>query len=64
MLKHKFKIGDLVELKQHHGIDAPRGPYEVVAQLPEETGIPKYRIKLWHEKYERVAEETHLTPFQ
>jgi hypothetical protein len=64
MFARKFKIGDLVELKQHQRIDAPRGPYEIVAQLPEEAGIPKYRIKLWHEQYERVAEEIHLTPFQ
>ena len=35
MAKHKFRIGDLVELKQSIAVNAPRGPYEVVRLLPE-----------------------------
>ena len=60
MAKHRFKIGELVELKQHRGVDAPRGPYEIVALLPEEAGVPRYRIKSSREGNQRVAEETQL----
>jgi hypothetical protein len=60
MAKHKFKIGELVELKQHRGVDAPRGPYEIVTLVPEEGGVPLYRIKSWREYNQRVAEETQL----
>jgi hypothetical protein len=62
MAKHRFKIGELVELKQHRGIDAPRGLYEIVALLPEEGGVPRYRIKSSREDNQRVAEETQLQP--
>jgi hypothetical protein len=47
--QHKFKIAELVELKQHRGVDAPRGPYEIVALFPEDGGVPVYRIKGWRE---------------
>ena len=60
MAKHYFKIGELVELKQHRGVDAPRGPYEIVALLPEEAGVPRYRIKSSRENKQRVAEESQL----
>ena len=45
MAKHKFRIGDLVELKQSIAVNAPRGPYEVVRLLPESGGVPIYRIR-------------------
>jgi hypothetical protein len=64
MTRRTFKIGDLVELKPDRGVDAPRGPYEIVALLPEEAGVSLYRIKLWHEQHERVADETQLRPFR
>jgi hypothetical protein len=60
MAKHRFKIGELVELKQHRGADAPRGPYEILAQLPEEGSVPLYRIKSSREDNQRVAEESQL----
>jgi hypothetical protein len=63
MTRRKFKIGELVELVQRAGMNAPRGPYEIVRLLPEEHGVPLYRIKLWHEETERVAEEIQLRPF-
>jgi hypothetical protein len=62
MAKHRFKIGELVGLKRHRGVDAPRGPYEIVALLPEEGGVPRYRIKSSREDNQRVAEETLLQP--
>jgi hypothetical protein len=63
MTERKFRIGELVELNRAPGIDAPRGPYEIVGLLPGEDGVPMYRIKSWHEQHERVADEAHLTPF-
>jgi hypothetical protein len=60
MAKHRFKIGELVELTQHRFVDAPRGPYEIVALLPEEGGVPLYRIKSSREDNQRVAEESQL----
>ena len=63
MVRRKFKLGDLVELKHVHGISAPRGPYEIVRLLPEERGVPYYRIKLCHEDTERVVDEVQLKPF-
>jgi hypothetical protein len=56
-------MGDLVELKQLAGTNAPRGPYEIVRLLPDDHGVPVYRIQRWHEEYERVAEETQLRRF-
>jgi hypothetical protein len=60
MTKHKFQIGNLVELKQSIAVNAPRGPYEVVRLLPESAGVPIYRIKNSFDNHERVAEETQL----
>jgi hypothetical protein len=60
MAKHRFKMGELVELKQHRGVDAPRGQYEIVALLPKEGGVPLYRIKSSRENKQRVAEESQL----
>ena len=57
MVRRRFKIGELVELKQAPGINAPRGPYVIVRLLPEEGGVPLYRIKVWYEENKRVAEE-------
>ena len=58
MAKHKFRIGDLVELKQSIAVNAPRGPYEVVRLLPESGGVPIYRIRSSFDNHERVADET------
>jgi hypothetical protein len=60
MAKHKFQIGNVVELKQSIAVKAPPGPYEVVRLLPESGGIPIYRIKNGLDNHERVVDETHL----
>jgi hypothetical protein len=62
MTGRKFKIADLVELRRVPGIDAPRGPYEIVRLLPEADGVPTYRLRSWHEDHERIADETQLRP--
>ena len=58
---HRFKLGELVRLKQAFPINAPRGPYEVVRLLPVDGDVPLYRIKSRDENHERVAKETELT---
>jgi hypothetical protein len=63
MPTHKFKLGDLVQLKQTYAISAGRGPYEILRLLPEGDGVSLYRIKNSDENYERVAKETELRRF-
>jgi hypothetical protein len=60
LLKHKFRIGNVVELKQSIALRAPRGPYDVVRLLPESGGVPIYRIKSGVDDHERVVDETQL----
>ena len=64
MIRRKFKIGELVELKQLRGIDAPRGPYGIVRLLPEVGRDPQYRIKSRHDEHERVVKEFKLTRYR
>jgi len=61
MLTHKFKIGELVRLKQTPATSAPRGPYEIVRLLPPDSDVPLYRIKHKAENHERVAKEIELS---
>jgi hypothetical protein len=58
---HKFKLGELVRLKQTPATGAPGGPYEIVRLLPPDSGAPLYRIKHKAENHERVAKETELS---
>ena len=60
---HKFKLGELVDLKQTPAIYAPPGPYEIVRLLPAVDHEPQYRIKGRHEDHERVVKESYLRRF-
>jgi len=60
---HKFKLGQLVELRQTRVIYAPPGPHEIVRLLPEDSGVPLYRLRSREENHERVAKETELRPY-
>ena len=64
-MSHKFSIGQKVDLVHRILLTAPRGQYEVRRLMPEsdrDIGDPTYRIKSSDETYERVAQESDLTP--
>jgi hypothetical protein len=59
MTKHKFRVGQTVELAppmQRHAL----GVYQIIALLPIEHGEPQYRIKSVTEAHERRAFEHEL----
>jgi hypothetical protein len=59
MTKHKFSVGQTVELvapSRRHAL----GVYQIVALLPVEHGEPQYRIKSVTEAHERRASEFDL----
>ena len=59
---HKLKPGRSVFLQPTiFNRDAPRGPLEVIKQLPERDGQFEYRIKSSREPHERVAKESELS---
>jgi hypothetical protein len=60
MTSHKFKVGEMVELKPAISRNVPGGMYEIVKQLPG-NGECEYRIKSLNEPHERVARESELT---
>jgi hypothetical protein len=60
MARHKFRIGQLVQLAPAIARNAPAGAYEVTKQLPESHGEFEYRIKNVREPHERVAKESEL----
>jgi hypothetical protein len=58
---HRFKVGNMVYLTRERALgNAVRGPYEVLALLPERDGDLQYRIKSGLERYQRVAQERDL----
>ena len=63
MPTHKFKPGELVELKQSHAVYAAPGPYEIVRLLPVVDHEPQYRIRGRHEDHERLVKESDLRRF-
>ena len=60
MPKHKFKIGQMVELSPAIGRNMPGGVYEIIKELPERRGEYEYRIKSINEPHERVVREIEL----
>jgi hypothetical protein len=59
MSKHKFQVGQLVELApplRRHTL----GVYHIIALLPTEHGEPQYRVKSLAEANERCALEFEL----
>ena len=60
MIKHKFKIGQLVYFDVSRNLGAASGVYYITAQLPAAGGEFQYRIKSEREGVERVAKESQL----
>jgi hypothetical protein len=60
MSEHRFKVGQTVEYYPPVRNYAPRGAYQVTAELPIRAGEFEYRIKHPREDYERVAAESNL----
>ena len=60
MAIHRFKLGDLVELKRTSRFQATPGPYEIVQLLLAVHGEPKYRIRVQYERIERIVMESEL----
>ena len=60
MNEHRFKVGQSVEYYPPRSLYAPRGAYQVTAELPVSDGEFGYRIKHPRELYERVATESAL----
>jgi hypothetical protein len=59
MRKHKFQVGQRVELApplRRHTL----GVYQIIALLPIEHGEPQYRVKSLAEAHERCALEFEL----
>jgi hypothetical protein len=63
-MTHRFKIGQIVELRSSIHKTGAVGPYEIRSLVPasdSEPRDPRYRIKSTAEKWERVAPETELS---
>ena len=60
MARHKFRIGQLVQLAPAVARNVRGGTYEVTKQLPENHGELEYRIKNSNEPHERVVRESEL----
>jgi hypothetical protein len=64
VLKHKFVVGQIVELARNPLVAAAVGAYEIRQQMPlsdVSSDSPRYRVKSVAENYERVARENELT---
>jgi hypothetical protein len=57
----KFSIGQPVVYFPPRGVSAPRGAYQIIAELPLRSGQFEYRIKHQFEEHERVVAEHDLT---
>ncbi len=57
----KFSVGQLVAYFPPPGLDAPRGAYQVTAEVPLRSGQFEYRIKHPCEAHDRVAAESDLS---
>jgi hypothetical protein len=64
ILKHKFLVGQIVELARNPLLVSAEGAYEIRQQLPLSdisSHSPRYRLKSVAESHERVARESELT---
>ena len=61
MRAHKFSVGQVVAYIPPRGSDAPRGAYQVTAELSLRSGQLEYRIKHPCEEHDRIAAETDLS---
>jgi hypothetical protein len=63
MTRHKFAIGQLVDLRPSPGErNIPPGRYKVQRQLPSETRDLQYRVKHAVDGHERVVLESQIVP--
>jgi hypothetical protein len=60
-MPHKFRIGQRVDYHPPRGLNAPRGPYLIAAQLPKREGEVEYHIRHPNEMHERIASEGQLS---
>ncbi len=58
--KHRFKVGQIVEILPSTLRSAAPGNYEIVHLIPCDANDPQYRIKSLKEKHERVLPERDL----
>ena len=63
MPQHKFKLGQSVQfVPDKLQATAPSGVYKITRLLPSAGRDLQYRIKNASEPYERIAQESQLTP--
>jgi hypothetical protein len=61
MPRHKFHIGEIVELSRTMLSSASGGVYTITKRLPESAGEYEYRVKSNNEQHERVVRESELS---
>jgi hypothetical protein len=61
MPRHKFHIGEIVELSRAMLRSASGGVYKITKRLPESAGEYEYRVKSTNEQHERVVRESELS---
>src|SRR6267378_3638600 len=59
--KHKFHIGQLVDLIPRYARSAAHGTYEIVGLVPTNADDPQYRVKSTSENHIRVVPEGDLS---
>lgn len=63
MAHHKFKLGQSVQyVPDKLQAKTPAGAYKITRLLPSAGRAQQYRIKNALEPYERIAQESQLTP--
>ena len=59
--RHKFKTGQSVVFSPNrHEDSSARGFYTIVRPLPDDRGMPQYRIRADRDGHERLAREDQL----
>jgi hypothetical protein len=58
--KHKYAVGQVVQLQARPYEPAARGAYTIVRQLPADNGEFGYRVKSSVEPHERMVRESQL----
>jgi hypothetical protein len=61
MPRHKFHIGEIVELSRTMLRSASGGVYKITKRLPESAGEYEYWVKSINEQHERVVRESELS---
>jgi hypothetical protein len=60
--RHKFRIGQTVDLIPSTFRSAAKGSYEIVSLRPTDGHSLQYRVKSKSESHERVVSEADLMP--